>query len=214
MAPITVTTPDECVQYVESVGICTWRHQPKYEWLPSLEGVTPWSGSEVTNQTWFWKDDLHIERKLFFGMLIAPDVPVFVSLPFLPYLIAAQGDIDADTLYEKGLIASNAHHIYQHILRNGHTPTAAIPMQKGSRMLYFASLQQRFLLTKYDLTGRGRGTYGYRWCLCEDAFPKMFEAAERIGVAAAREIVVTHLQKYSEQATPEKIARMFRWQAL
>ncbi len=200
--------------YVESVGICTWRHQAKYAWLPSLENVTPWSGAEVTNQTWFWKDDLHIERKLFFGMLLAPDIPVFVSLAFLPYLIAAQGDIDAETLYEKGLIASNARHIYQHILQNGRTPTAAIPMQKGSRMLYLASLQQKFLLTKYDLTGRNRGTYGYRWCLCEEAFPESFEAAGRIGVADARNYVVAHFRGFGGEITPETAARMFRWQPL
>ena len=76
----TITTPEECLRYVESVGICTWRMQPKLAWMPSLEEVTAWKGKDVTMQTWFWKDDLHIERRLYFGMLIAPDIPVFVSL--------------------------------------------------------------------------------------------------------------------------------------
>ena len=209
-----VTTPEECVDFVESVGLCTWRHQEKLGGIPSLEMETPWRHSELTNETWFWKDDLHIERKIYFGMLLAPDIPVFVSLEFLPTLIAAQGDIDARTLYEKGLLASNALQVYEHIVRSGPTATNALPFPSGSRMLYMATLQQKFLLTKYDLTGRTRGTYGYRWCLCETAFPDSFTAAGRLDVAASREKVVSHLHRHGADLTPERAARLFRWQAL
>lgn len=209
-----VTTPEECVRYVESVGLCTWRHQPKLAWLPSLEMATAWSGGEVTHQTWFWKDDLHIERRLYFGMLIAPDIPVFVSLAFLPALIAAQGDIDAHTLHEKGLLASNALRVYEHIERVGPTATGALPWPPGSRMLYLAHLQQKFLLTKYDLTGRTRGTYGYRWCLCEDAFPDSFTAAARLKVSEARTQVLACLKQYAPDVTTEQATRLFRWQPL
>ena len=106
--PTTVTTPEECLRFVDSVELCTWRHQPRLPWFPSLEMATAWRGGDVTLQTWFWKDDLHIARRLYFGMLVVPDIPVFVSLSLLPVLIAAQGDIDARTLHEKGLLASNA----------------------------------------------------------------------------------------------------------
>jgi hypothetical protein len=119
--PVTVTTPEECVNYVERVGICTWRHHPKLPWFPSLEEETAWRGFNMTMQTWFWKDDLHIERRLYFGMLLAPDTPLFVSLALLPVLIAAQGDLDARTLHEKGLLASNALRVYEHIERSGIT---------------------------------------------------------------------------------------------
>lgn len=208
----SVSTPEGCLEYVESVGICTWRHQPKLAWLPSLEMATDWRGSDVTMQTWFWKDDLHIERKLYFGMLVAPDIPVFVSLAFLPSLIAAQGDIDARTLYEKGILPSNALQVYRHVERAGPTATRALPWPPGSRMLYLAHLQQKFLLTKYDLTGRTRGTYGYRWCLCEEAFPDSFAAAARLPVPAAREQVLAHLRQYAPDITPEAVGRLFRWQ--
>ncbi|HLK58583.1 MAG TPA: hypothetical protein VKU00_18580 [Chthonomonadaceae bacterium] len=210
----TVKTPEDCLRYVEEVGFCTWRYRPQTFGIPSLEMATPWRGGEVTNQTWFWKDDLHIERKLYFGMLLAPDVPVFVSLAFLPALIAAQGDIDARTLHEKGLLASNALRVYEHIERVGPTATAALPWPPGSRMLYLATLQQKFLLTKFDLTGRTRGNYGYRWCLCEDAFPDSFEAAARIEVPRAREQVVAHLNRQGAKLTPPQVARLFRWQPL
>lgn len=207
-----VSTPEECIDFVESVGLCTWREQPKLAGIPSLEMETPWRHNELTLQTWFWKDDLHIERKLYFGMLIAPDIPVFVSLAFLPFLIAAQGDIDARTLYEKGLLASNALQVYEHIARSGPTATNALPFPSGSRMLYMAALQQKFLLTKYDLTGRTRGTYGFRWCLCETAFPDSFSEAGRIGVVEARHHILSHLNQHGATLTRERITRLFRWQ--
>ncbi|HLV81275.1 MAG TPA: hypothetical protein VKT32_13390 [Chthonomonadaceae bacterium] len=212
--PATIKTPEEGLRYVESVHLCAWRHQPKLAWLPSLEMATAWRGAELTQRTWFWKDDLHIERRLYFGMLVAPDIPVFVSFALLPALIAAQGDIDARTLHEKGLLASNAMRVYEHIERHGPTATQALPWPPGSRMLYLATLQQKFLLTKYDLTGRTRGTYGYRWGLCEDAFPDSFTAAARLPVSTAREQVLAHLSRYSPDMTMERAARLFRWQPL
>ncbi len=211
---LPVTTPEECLLYVESVGICTWRHQPKLAWLPSLEDVTTWKGTDLTYQTWFWKDDLHIERRLYFGMLLAPDIPVFVSLALLPSLIAAQGDIDARTLHEKGLLASNALRVYEHIERSGPTATQALPWPSGSRMLYLATLQQKFLLTKVDLTGRTRGTYGYLWDLCENVFPASFSQAARLSVSTAREQILSHLNQNGANVTLERATRLFRWQPL
>ena len=212
--PIMVTTPEECLRYVESVGLCAWRHQPKLAWLPSLEMATEWRGSAVTYQTWFWKDDLHIERRLYFGMLMTPGIPLFVSLNLLPALIAAQGDIDARTLREKGLLASNALKVYEHIERVGPTATQMLPWPSGSRMLYMAHLQQKFLLAKHDLTGRTRGTYGYRWDLCENIFPDSFHKAARLGVTEAREQVLAHINRNGPELTLEAVARLFRWQPL
>ena len=211
----TVTTPEDCLHYVEEVGICAWRHQPRWDWLPSLERATDWRGMDLTLKTWFWKDDLHTERRLYFGMLLAPDIPVFVSRAMLPFLIAAQGDIDARTLYEKGLIASNALRIYTHVEQHGPTATNALPWQKGSRMLYLATLQQKFLLTKFDLTGRTRGKYGYRWELCEKAFPESFAEAARCAVPDARAHVRAHLNRFGgDGITLSQAERMFRWQPL
>ncbi len=210
--PKRITTPEECLHYVESVDLCTWRHQPKLAGIPSLEMETEWRGSELTLNTWFWKDDLHIERRLYFGMLIVTEIPVFVSRAFLPFLIAAQGDIDARTLYEKGLLAPNALGVYEHVERVGPTATKALPWPPGSRMLYLAHLQQKFLLTKYDLTGRTRGTYGYRWCLCENAFPESFLAAARLIVSDAREQVISRLREHGADLSSERVAHIFRWQ--
>ncbi len=197
--------------YVDQVGLCTWRSLPRLAGIPSLEEATPWRGSDLMMQTWFWKDDLHTERRLLYGPLIAPDVPVFVSLSLLPALIAAQGDNDARTLYEKGRLAHNALVVYEHVERAGPTATNALPWPKGSRMLYLAQLQQRFLFTKHSLTGRTRGTYGYRWCLCEEAFPEAFRAAAELPVPEARARVLARLNENGAGVTPERAARLFRW---
>jgi hypothetical protein len=111
------------------------------------------------------------------------------------------------------LIASNALRVYEHVERAGPTATAALPWPPGSRMLYLATLQQKFLLTKHNLTGRTRGTYGYRWCLCEEAFPESFALAARISVQDARERVVDHLNRHGVTvADGKRAARLFRWQ--
>ncbi len=206
-----ISTPEQCVEFVNQVQICTWRQNARFKWMPSLEMATPWRGMQLTYETWFWKDDLHISRSLYFGMLIAPDTPVFVSRRLLPALIAAQGDIDAENLHETGLLASNAIRVYRHIEQHGPTATAALPWQQGSRMLYLATLQQKFLLTKYDLTGRTRGKYGYRWCLCEDAFAESFEQAQRLRVLEAREQVTRVFANYNPEITVDIVRKMLRW---
>lgn len=208
-----VTTPDECVAYVNRVGLCAWRRLPRLPAaFPTLEGVTPWADTgDVHLHTWFWKDDLHIERRLFYGMLLAGGTPVFVSLAFLPLLIAAQGDNDARTLYEQGRLPQNALLVYEHVVRNGPTATNRLPWPAGSRHLYLTELQRRFLLTKHGLTGRTRGTYGYVWGECQSLFPDAFRQAAQMSVADARQTVLGHFAAQNVELTPAAAARLFRW---
>lgn len=198
-----VTTPDACLAFVERVGLCAWSRAPRFPaLLASLGDATPWAGDTgaLMNHTWFWKDDLHIARRLFYGQILNGGKPAFVSLGLLPFLIAAQGDIDARDLHEKGRLASNALSVYEHVERHGPTATNRLPWPPGSRHLYLAQLQQRFLLTKHTLTGRTRGTYGYVWGLCDLLFPDAFAHAARLVVADARARVAAHLSLDETQA--------------
>jgi hypothetical protein len=208
-----VATPDACVAYVNRVGLCVWQPLARFPGFPSLADAAPWQNRELINQTWFWKDDLHIEKRLFYGRILCGGAPAFVSLAFLPLLIAAQGDSDPRDLYEKGRLASNAYVVYQHIERHGPTATNALPWPPGSRHLYLAVLQRRFLITKHGLTGRTRGTYGYIWGRCDAFFPDAFTTAARIGVDDARARIVEHLNAQGASLTPAQAAKLFDWGA-
>jgi hypothetical protein len=171
--------------------------------------VTPW-GDQTILETWFWKDDLHIEKQLFYGLLWGAGRPVFVSLELLPALIAAQGDIDPLDLYERGRLSHTARTLYQHIEQFGPTPKNKLPYPPNtSQTPPLVQLQQQFLLTKVGLTGRTRGTYGYLWGRCDAFLPEAFEAAGKLGVAKARESIAAKLN------LPIKtLAKGLRWPEL
>ena len=216
-AAAPVTTPDEAADYVNRVGICAWRRVPKLPGFPALEAQTPWDNTfDAFMQMWFWKDDLHIEKRVFYGQLLGREgVPVFVAPAFLPYLIAAQGDcVDARELYEKNRLSHVALGIYEHIAQNGPTAKRGLPYPKNtSQMPPLIALQQKFLITKVGLTGRTRGTYGYVWGLCDAFFPEAFALAAQISVPDARAYVTRHLQK---NGLPDLMASeavsLFRWE--
>ena len=202
-AEAEVTTPAACVAFVERVGLCAWnRAASRFPDLAALGDATPWAGDTgaLMNHTWFWKDDLHIEKRLFYGQILKNGKPAFASLDLLPFLIASHGDNDPRDLHEKGRLAHNALTVYEHVERNGPTATNRLPWPPGSRHLYLAQLQQRFLLTKHALTGRTRGTYGYVWGLCDAFFPDAFVHAARLDVADARAQVAARLSLDAMQA--------------
>ncbi len=213
-AETEVTTPDACVAFVERVGLCAWsRAAPRFPDLPSLQEATPWTGDTgaLMNRTWFWKDDLHLQKRLFYGRILKGGRPAFASLGLLPFLIAAQGDVDPRDLQEKGRLARNALTVYEHVERHGPTATNRLPWPRGSRHLYLAQLQQRFLFTKHALTGRTRGTYGYVWGLCDEFFPGAFAQAARLSPEAARTRLVQDLNNRGTMLTHVQAGRLLDW---
>ncbi len=210
-AEYVVTTSEECVAYVNRVGICSWQQLERLPEFPSLEAVTPWARKEIHLHTWFWKDDLHIERRLYYGKLLGTESPAFVSLALLPTLIAAQGDNDPHTLFEQGRLSQMALDIYRHIDRSGPTPSNQLPWRPGSRQMHLVALERRFILTKHGLTGRTRGMYGYIWGKCEDHFPEAFTTASRLSVRNARQRVQEHLMAQGVELTLAHTAKLFRW---
>lgn len=207
----SITTPEQCVAYVNRIGICSWRRMPQMPEFPSLEAATSWGGMELTLQTWFWKDDLHIEKHLYYGKLLGAETPTFVSMEMLPVLIAAQGDNDPRTLHEKGRLSQMAFEIYDHIERNGPTASNRLPWRPGSRQMHLIALERRFLITKQALSGRTRGTYGYIWGKADDFFPESFATAGRLPVKVAQEQIVTHLNSQGLSLTHAEVARLLRW---
>ena len=216
-----VTTPEECVEYVNQAGLCLWTSRKGWESWPSLEKATSVAqtdedgdtfASAFMMMTWFWKDDLHIEKRLYYGQILGAGIAALVSLEMLPYLIAAQGDNDARTLYEKNRLPYLSLQVYEHIERQGVTASNQLPVGFKDRYKALIPLQQRFLLTKHSLTGRTRGKYGYNWGLCEAHFPDAFQAAAKLSVTNARETVRTHLSdKHGVVLTDTQAAKIFHW---
>jgi len=211
--PAPVTTPEEFVSFINGVGFCLWQRSVRFPGLPSLEAATPWDGDThaLFHNTWFWKDDLHIEKRLYYGQILGSGIAVFASREMLPYLIAAQGDNDARTLYEKNRLTHAALTVYEHIERNGATASNQLPVDPKERPKTLVPLQQRFLLTKHGLTGRTRGTYGYIWGLSEEHFPDAFSAAGRLRVEAGRQRVRQHFADHGTPLTDKQAEKLFHW---
>ena len=201
-----ISTPEECVDFVNTVGLCAWSAGTP---LPSVAEQTPW-GDQAMLHTWFWKDDLHIEKRLYYGQLWGAGTPVFVSLTHLPALIAAQGDCDPRDLYEKNRLTRVALSLYEHIESHGPAAKKELPYPPHTcQTPPLVQLQQHFLITKVGLTGRTRGTYGYLWGTCESFFPDAFKAASQLAVSDARQALAAHL------GMPEtRVGKLLRWQVV
>ncbi|HVK02457.1 MAG TPA: hypothetical protein VM490_03225 [Armatimonadaceae bacterium] len=203
-------TDEEFVAFVDRVGFCSWQRFERLPGLPSLEEESGWSGHDLFNQTWFWKDDLHIERRLYYGQILAAGVPVFVSNALLPLFVAAQGDNDPRTLYEQNRLPRAAVQIYEHVEREGPTPSNRLPVSGADRQRALIALQRPFLLTKAGLTGRGRGTYGYIWDRCEAHFPDVFTEAARLSVARARAGIRERLLEHVD-ISEQRLSKLLHW---
>ncbi|MBC8103518.1 MAG: hypothetical protein H7Z41_13145 [Cytophagales bacterium] len=216
-----VATPADCLAFVSDAGLCLWTKRKGWESWPSLEAASVW-GADAPRETafngafmeatWFWKDDLHIEKQLFYGQILGHGVAMLASLEMLPFLIAAQGDNDPRTLCERGLLPHLSLGVYEHVERNGSTASNKLPVSYKDRSRSLVPLAQRFLLTKVGLTGRTRGTYGYLWGLADAFFPDAFSAAAHLRVPEAREAILRQLEtKHGILLTNAQAAKIFHW---
>lgn len=178
-------------------------------------GETAWS---VLGRTWFWKDDVHIQRRLYYAKIIGGQ-PTFVAPGYLPDLVAALGgrgravERDPLELYAQGRLSRSALQLYDCLVTNGRSATAALrrlarvsAVERG-----LVELQRRFLVCKVDLTGRTRGTYSYVWDLAERFWPQAFDEARGTAPAAARARVRSRLRKFGIEPTPALEERLFLW---
>jgi hypothetical protein len=179
----------------------------------------------VLDRTWFWKDDLHIARRVYSAKVVRGQ-PSFFAPDFLPDFVSAlagrgqERERDVDRLFLDGRLSREARTIFEYV--NGHpaSPTRALRRGAGlhSRDLAAATeralveLQRRFLLCKVDITGRTRGTYSYIWDLAERFWPQAFAGARGTSPAAARGRVRQRLAAFGVSPTAALEHRLFLWQ--
>jgi len=175
-------------------------------------------------QTWFWKDDLHLARRVYYGKIIRGQ-PTFIALDYLPDFVAAIGgrgqEIERDParLYQEGRLSRAAFVVYQHLLDHPAQPTRELRRGLGGSAgdrspatdHALLELQRRFLICKVDLTGRERGTYSYVWDLAEHFLPDEFAEAQGTSADAARDRIRRRLAEFGIRTNPASEEKLFWW---
>ena len=191
-------TPDDMVRFVDSVGCCTKSALPDYPDFPSQSEVLGEIDAGTTDP-WFWKDDLHIEKRLYYTRVFGGQ-PGFISNSLMPVLIATNG-VTADELVFNGMMTPEAQQIYHAIEAHGPIPKKNLkrlltPDAKRAADRVLHDLDRQFIITKTGITGRTRGTYGYIWDLVERWIPDMLATADRIGRTKAMAMLREHFAAF------------------
>ena len=193
-----VRTPDDMVRFIDAVGCCTGKALPDYPDFPSQSTVIG-ELDAATTDTWFWKDDLHIEKRLYYTRVLGGQ-PGFVSMSLLPAFIATSGGV-ADELLFNGMLSPEARQIYSAIEAQGPIPIRDLkrlltPDTERAANRVLLELERQFIITKAGITGRTRGTYSYIWDLAERWIPNMLVAADRLGRKTAMAMIREHLAAF------------------
>ncbi len=212
-----IRTEDEFAARLNELGICAWMPIKGID-FPNLAEMMGFSGSDVMLSTWFWKDDLHRDKRLFYGKLLAGN-PTFVSMDFLPTLIAARGDIDPHTFHELGRLTDASIRIYETLCTRRELATRDLRREAGlaasrdqsSFESGLNALSALFQICKTDITGRTRGTYSYVWGLMEDWIPVVLQEAARLRPHDAARAVAARLSTLGVHPTEKQWKRLFGW---
>jgi hypothetical protein len=212
-----IETPEQFVRFLDAIGICLWLPMSRWD-FPNLAEKLTVPQTEAMNVTWFWKDDLHTEKKLFYGKLLGGNA-TFVSMALLPALIAAQGDVDPHNMHEESRLTSETLRIYEALQQHRQLATRDLRREaklagtsdKAAFDKGITALTGLFQICKTELTGRTRGTYSYVWGLPEDWIPEVLEMAEKWRPEEAARHVVTHLTGWGVRLDAKVWQRLFGW---
>lgn len=206
-------TPDDFVRFVNEVGCCTSTALPGYPDFPNQYEVMGEHDSSVPDP-WFWKDDLHEERRLYYSRVFGGR-PGFISIEMLPVFVATNGAA-YDELVFSGLMSPEAKEIYHSIEMNGPIGTknlkkllSADAKRAAERVLI--ELDRKFLITKTGITGRTMHTYSYIWDLAERWMPDMLATADRLGRREAMKILRKHLEIFGIPPDSPFYSKVLGW---
>ena len=213
-----VRNEEDFVAFLNVVGLCTWLPLTNLNFpnLAEMMGLV----QNVMNATWFWKDDLQTAKRLFYGKLFGGNA-AFVSMPFLPTVIAARGDIDPHTLHEQGRLSDAAIRVYEALIKHRELSTRDLRREsnlssardKTAFENSVTALTALFQVCKTDITGRTRGTYSYVWGLVEDWIPETLTAAARLRPHDAAREVAARLAGMGVHLDSRQWKRLFGWDA-
>ena len=206
-------THDDCIAFVDDVGFCTIDAAERFPQFPNQADAM--GVESAIGQTWFWKDDLHIAKRLYYTRLFFAR-PGYISIGLLPAFIATNGEAP-DELILMGRMPPAQRAVYDIIDQYG--PISTRDLKKmlsvdGKRQASGAliALERLFITTKVGITGRTLSTYSYIWDLAERWASWAFEEADALGAKRAREIIVSKLRQNGLEPTAELLLMGFGWE--
>jgi hypothetical protein len=223
LVSLPITSLEGAAQFVEKLGFCTWAPLPSPS-FPNVADAMVESAWSVMGVTWYWKDDVHFEKRLYYAKIIRAK-PSFITPEFLPDFIAAIGGRGKEEernpvrLYLDGRLSREAKSVYECLTDNPELPTVELRRKAGLTGAKSAEsfdramieLQRRFVICKVGLSGRTRGTYSYIWNLAERFWPDAFDEARRTPIMAARANIRERLRAFGVEPTPTLESRLFLW---
>jgi hypothetical protein len=206
-------SPEDLARFIDYVGCCTWKEFPKYPNFPfqnAVMGAVDPNGSD----TWFWKDDLHIEKRIYYSRIFGGQWG-YISYALLPAFIATNGEV-ADELLYYGSMSQDMQQIYHAIEANGPISTRNLKKlltldAKSSSNRLLIDLECKFIITKVGITGRTLATYSYVWDLVERWIPEMLVAADDLGRKQAEVLLKKHLQTFGILPDSPFYAKVLGW---
>jgi len=208
-----VRDEEELIRFVDTVGFCAINELERFPAFPNLSVAM--GQREALWHAWWWKDDLHVQKRLYYTRLFAGR-PGFISLAWLPAFIAANGAA-ADEVFLVGALPVLAKEVYRIIEHSG--PISSRPLKKQlspdvrravTGMLW--ELERRFIITKTDITGRELATYSYVWDLAERWLPDAFVEADRLRRKAAVAKISERLETLGVPLEPKLAKSVLKWE--
>lgn len=186
---------------------------PRYPDFPNQQEAMGELDANVPDP-WFWKDDLHAEKRIYYTRVFGGQ-PGYLSYSILPALIAANGAVVDELLYE-GLLTVEAQQLYAIIEEYGPVPIKELkrmltPDAKRAATKNLHDLERRFIITKTGITGRTMGTYGYIWDLLERWAPELLTAADSVGRECGMIRIREHLAQYGIAAESPFYQKVLGW---
>lgn len=175
-----------------------------------------------TERLWGWKDELPRRRLAYYGKYFRGRGSL-ISPEFLPCFYRLAGNHGAqdehEPLYRQGKITADAHAVCSALAHDG--PQAALELRyalgweskRANRRFKRAllELQQRLLIVHWGTKPETRAWESAVYQLTRRAFPQAVRSATKLSLAEARRRIALQYRRFFPGATPQEVARLFRW---
>ncbi len=171
---------------------------------------------------WGWKDDLPLEKRLYYGTLLVRK-PTFVSMRMLPVFYATFGRAgEADEHLDDvrvGRISDVARRVIEYLAQRGETQTKRMRAELGiasreGKTVYdkaIDDLQRLMYATRVRAVGEDRESYNYTYDLFVRRYPEVVKAAEGISSTEAATRLLARAIELAGAITSRQAQKLFDW---